>query len=287
MKTVGLIVNTAKPQTAAILPRLAGEAARLGIQLVTSQSLESAPATIRKMDPVEFARNIEVLIALGGDGTLLHATRLVNRAELPVLGINMGRLGFLTSATEGEVEACLKALVSGNYVMSSRTMLEAEITRAGSTGHQHLRALNDIVVGWGQSTRIVTLDVAINDELVTSYRCDAIIVSTPTGSTGHSLSAGGPIMHPESSSLLVNVVCPHTLSARPLVVPDSVQIRITVRQTAKKLLVSVDGTDESSVSEGDSLLVRRSAQKINLIHLPGYRYFSVLRQKLQWSGSSA
>lgn len=287
MKTIGLIVNTAKPQTAAILPRLAGEAARLGIQLVTSQTLASAPASIRKLDADAFARSIDALITLGGDGTLLHAARLVNRTGLPVLGINMGRLGFLTSATEGEVDVCLKALVSGNYATSSRAMLEAEITRAGSSGRQHLRALNDIVVGWGQSTRIVTLDVSINEELVTSYRCDGIIVSTPTGSTGHSLSAGGPIMHPESASLLINVVCPHTLSARPLVVPDSVQIKITVRQTAKNLLVSVDGNDESSVSEGDSLLIRQSPQKINLIHLPGYRYFSVLRQKLQWSGSSA
>lgn len=287
MKTIGLIVNNAKPQTAAILPRLVGEATRLGIQLVTSQDIPSAPASIRKLEPDSFTRSLDALIALGGDGTLLQAAKLVNRPDLPVLGINIGRLGFLTSATEAEVETCLKALVAGNYAASTRSMLEAEIFRASTGERQHLRALNDIVVGWGQSTRIVTLDVSINDELVTSYRCDGIIVSTPTGSTGHSLSAGGPIMHPESASLLVNVVCPHTLSARPLVVPDSVQIKITVRQTAKKLLVSVDGSDESSVSEGDSVLIRQAKQKINLVHLPGYKYFSVLRQKLQWSGSSA
>jgi len=287
MKTIGLIVNTAKPQAAGILPRLANEAARLGIQLATSQQLDAAPASIRKIEPDVFARSIEALITLGGDGTLLHAAHLISRPDLPVLGINMGRLGFLTSATEAEVETCLKALVTGNYATSTRAMIEAEITRAAGNARQHLRALNDIVVGWGQSTRIVTLDVAINEELVTSYRCDGIIVSTPTGSTGHSLSAGGPIMHPESHSILVNVVCPHTLSARPLVVPDSVTVKITVRQAAKKLLVSVDGNDESSASEGDSLVIRKSSQSIKLVHLPGYRYFSVLRQKLQWSGSSA
>jgi len=287
MKTIGLIVNTAKPQAAGILPRLANEATRLGIQLVTSQQLDAAPAIIRKVEADVFNRSIEALITLGGDGTLLHAARLVSRPELPMLGINIGRLGFLTSATEAEVEACLNALVTGNYATSTRAMIEAEISRTAGNARQHLRALNDIVVGWGQSTRMVTLDVAINDELVTSYRCDGIIVSTPTGSTGHSLSAGGPIMHPESPSLLVNVVCPHTLSARPLVVPDSVTVKITVRQAAKKLLVSVDGNDESSASEGDSLIIRKSRQSIKLIHLPGYRYFSVLRQKLQWSGSSA
>jgi NAD+ kinase len=144
-----------------------------------------------------------------------------------------------------------------------------------------------MVIGWGQSTRIVTLEVAIDDDPVASYRCDGIIVSTPTGSTGHSLSAGGPIIHPESASLVINVICPHTLSARPLVIPDRAKITIVAKQTSKQLLLSVDGQDGESMQAGDALVITSSPQKFHLVHLPGHRYFAVLREKLQWSGSGA
>lgn len=287
MKSIGVVVNTEKPRVAELLPRIAAEARTLGVKLVTCQQLEHAIAGITHVAPALFASSIEALIALGGDGTLLRVVRLIDRDALPVLGINLGRLGFLTSATEAELEASLRALVSGEYETSARTMLEAKVIRADGSADGHYTALNDMVIGWGQSTRIVALDVSINNEPVTSYRCDGIIVSTPTGSTGHSLSAGGPIIHPDSASLVMNVICPHTLSARPLVIPDDVDITIVVRQGGKELLLSIDGQDEGSLAHGDTILIRKSARRFHLVHLKGYSYFSVLRQKLQWSGSSA
>lgn len=287
MKTIGIMVNHEKPRVTDLLPRIIAEARALGVKLVTCQPVEPATAEIARVEPGIFSSSIDALIALGGDGTLLRVVRAIDRDDLPVLGINLGRLGFLTSATEAELEPSLRALVSGDYVTSARAMLDARVMKAHGAEGGRYTALNDMVIGWGQSTRIVALDVSINDELVTSYRCDGIIVSTPTGSTGHSLSAGGPIIHPDSASLVVNVICPHTLSARPLVIPDDVNITIVVRQSGKELLLSVDGQDEGSLAHGDTIMIRKSPRRFHLVHLKGYSYFSVLRQKLQWSGSSA
>ncbi|HMO51848.1 MAG TPA: NAD(+)/NADH kinase [Kiritimatiellia bacterium] len=287
IQTVGVLVNAAKPAALALLPVLAKETREAGLTLVTCHREEAHTAGITCLERDDFARAIDALITLGGDGTLLQAVSLVRKEGLPILGVNLGRLGFLTGATTAELGEGIRALVEGRYQTSVRTMLDARLYTREGLERGRARALNDMVVGWGQSTRIVTLDVAVNDEPVTSYRCDGIIVSTPTGSTGHSLSAGGPIIHPASASLVLNVVCPHTLSARPLVVPDSVRIAITVAQTGKRLLLSVDGQDADSLTDGDRLVIEKAPLAFHLVHLPGYRYFGVLREKLQWSGSSA
>lgn len=288
MKNIGVIYNPAKPMTVAILPRLTEIAKRLGLNILTCE-MKNAPALpgVACVDRGDFGGRIDALVALGGDGTLLKAVQFIREENMPVLGVNLGRLGFLTSVTESGLEEGLQALVSGSYTTSSRTMLDGVIVKKGNNEGSHVSALNDLVIGWGQSTRIVTLEVSVNGEPVAAYRCDGIIVSTPTGSTGHSLSSGGPIVHPDAASLILNVICPHTLSARPLVVPDDVEIRISVKQTSKQLLLSVDGQDGLSLAEGDVLVIRKSPVKFNLVHLPGYQYFSVLRKKLNWSGSSS
>ena len=286
MKNIGIIVNPDKPSVGAVLNRISAAAKRLGVSLRTCDAYATLLPGVECYDTDAFGNQIDALITLGGDGTLLNSVPVLGRKSIPVLGVNLGRLGFLTSVTESEVEKGIEALVAGRYTTSSRVMLDGMIIRRDGSEKKSLLALNDMVIGWGQSTRIVTLDVAMNDEPVASYRCDGIIVSTPTGSTGHSLSAGGPILHPEAAALIMNVVCPHTLSARPLVVPDTVQIRITVRQTGKQLLMSVDGQDGESLDEGDALVIRKSSERFQLVHLPGFQYFSVLRKKLQWSGSN-
>jgi NAD+ kinase len=287
MKSLGIIVNSAKPRTGDVLPRLVAAAKKHGVKLYSCQPTTSHLPGVVNVDEKDFPVHIDALIALGGDGTLLKTVRHISEKTIPVLGVNLGRMGFLTSVTEAELESGVEALVKGNYTTSDRTMLEARILDRNQKERGHARALNDMVVGWGQSTRIVTLDVNINDEPVTSYRCDGVIVSTPTGSTGHSLSAGGPILHPEAKALILNVICPHTLSARPLVVPDDARISIIVKQTGKQLLLSIDGQDGESLSDGDALVIKKSRDIFRLVHLPGYQYFSVLRKKLQWSGSSA
>ncbi|HMO03617.1 MAG TPA: NAD(+)/NADH kinase [Kiritimatiellia bacterium] len=287
MKTIGLIVHTTKSVSADALRRLTETARRLNVDLCTCPPYGDHLTGIRCVETAACTQAMDALVALGGDGTLLRAVGLIAGRDIPVLGVNLGRLGFLTSVTESELEHGLEALVAGTYTTSARTMLDGTIVNRKGASVDVLRALNDVVVGWGQSTRIVTLDVAINQEPVASYRCDGIIVSTPTGSTGHSLSSGGPILHPDAPALLLNVICPHTLSARPVVVPDNAEIRITVKQTSKQLLLSVDGQDGRTLSEGDALVIRKATERFNLVHLPGYQYFAVLRKKLHWSGSSS
>jgi NAD+ kinase len=191
----------------------------------------------------------------------------------------------MTSVPQEGLEHALEVLARGDYKISERSVAECEVFD-GQTLLGNYRALNDVVIGWGASSRVITLSLAIDGEQVTSYLCDGLIVSTPTGSTGHSLSAGGPILQPETRAFVVSLVCPHALSHRPLVVPDASVLEVTVSGSPKELLLSVDGQEEKPVVEGNRLVVRRSPTPVRFIHPPGYSYFSVLRQKLGWRGSS-
>lgn len=284
IKRLGVVANCAKGEAPTALARVQQAAIRFGLDLLacdeTAQWLKA-----RMTSPAAFRKQADAVVALGGDGTLLHAARLMGNADIPILGVNLGALGFLTSVAEADLERALEYLANGDYTLSARTTLVCE-ARRGRKRVGAFKALNDVVLGWGRSSRIITLDVDLGEERVASYRCDGLIVATPTGSTGHSLSAGGPIVHPEAKALLVSVICPHTLSARPLVLPDDARLRIVVRAAAKPLLLSVDGQEELAVRQGDELLIQRGPKPVRLIHVPGYSYFSVLRQKLHWRGSS-
>ncbi len=285
MKTIGVVANLEKEMCVDALARVAAAAASLGLRLAAEAATAEHLPGAKTITAKRFARGLDAVLALGGDGTLLHAARLVRPSETPILGINVGNLGFLTSAPVGQLEEGIALLAKGRYRLSKRTVAEARVTR-GQRVLGHFCALNDLVLGWGRSSRISTIEVEMDGEGITSYRCDGLIVSTPTGSTGHSLSAGGPILHPEARVLLLNVICPHTLSARPIVLPDRCELGITLTSAAKPLLLSVDGQDKCELEQGDRLEVKRCPRHVCLVNLPGYRYFGVLRQKLQWSGSS-
>jgi NAD+ kinase len=211
--------------------------------------------------------------------------RALNGADKPVLGVNLGSLGFLTSVTEEELDRALDVLQKGSFTTSVRSIADCRLIR-GSKELGRYRALNDAVIGWGTSSRVNTLALDVDEEQVASYACDGLIVSTPTGSTGHSLSAGGPILTPDSPCFVVSPICPHTLSNRPLVVSDQRTITVHVAKALGRLVLSVDGQEELAIEQGDRLEVRRSPQSVRFVHLPGYSYFSVLRQKLLWRGSS-
>ena len=223
--------------------------------------------------------------ALGGDGTMLRVARAVGVRNTPIMGLNIGSLGFLTSVAEDELAQAFQCLAADRFTMSSRTMALCVVEREGRELFRD-DALNDVVVGRRKSSRIITLDVAIDNRPVTSYTCDGLIISTPTGSTGHSLSAGGPIMLPETPVFVLSLVCPHTLSSRPVVVPDQRDIEVIARESAVELMLTVDGQVEQPLASGDLIRVRKSGRCARCIHLPGYSYFSVLRQKLHWSGSN-
>ncbi len=285
MKRIGVIANCSKPEARDVLDRLARKASALGMRLIAAGDTARRLPAARRVPESSLRRRIDALIALGGDGTLLHAAHVLKHTNIPILGVNLGALGFLTSITASELEGALERLAEGAYSLSTRSTISCAVSR-GRARLGLFAALNDVVLGWGRSSRIITIDADLGGDRIASYRCDGLVISTPTGSTGHSLSAGGPIIHPEAAVLLLNVICPHTLSARPLVLPDSANLTLTVRAAARPLLLSVDGQEELAIRQGDRLAVRRDPRGVQFIHLPDYSYFSVLRQKLQWRGSS-
>jgi len=285
MKTLGVIVNSPKPRAAEVTALIVQFAARHGLRLLadegTARLVRSCPSC--PMDSM--LDQADALMVVGGDGTMLRAVRALNGRDKPVIGVNIGGLGFLTSVAEEDLERALRCLAADDYVVSVRSLAECLVEREGRETARDW-ALNDVVITRGPSARIVTLDVCVGEEKVTSYVCDGLIVSTPTGSTGHSLSAGGPILTPQTPAFVMSLICPHTLSSRPLVLPDHVEIVITAPKTTEPLVLSVDGRAGQTVDSADRVRVRRSGRSVRFIHLPGYSYFAVLRQKLHWSGSS-
>ncbi len=287
MKRIGIIANKQKAHAQAVLQRLADKAEEKQLQILTTADAASLLPGAEQVAPEALAQSADVVLALGGDGTMLNAVRLIDGADTPVLGVNLGSLGFMTSVTEDELEHAIDVLVAGDYSISERSLLACAVHRDGSA-MAHFLALNDIVVGWGRSSRALTLGLSIDEEEVAQYLCDGLIVATPTGSTGHSLSSGGPIIHPLAPVFNINVICPHTLSARPLVLPDQCAIAVQVSDIPdnKRPLLSADGQGELELAIGDIVHIRRHTGYARFIHLPEYRYFGVLRQKLHWRGSA-
>lgn len=286
MKTLGVIANTAKPQAAAVLKRLSDLAASLGLSLLAAEETAPLLPGARKLSSSAGFRDAEAVIVLGGDGTMLGAVRSLHGLDRPLLGVNIGSLGFMTSVSEQDLERALCCLSDETYITSERCVAECHIQFADGTTEHH-RALNDVVVNGGTSARVVRLEVCVGESLLTTYVCDGMIVSTPTGSTGHSLSAGGPILAPDTSAFVISVICPHTLSSRPLVVPDQSKIQIRAVGLSTGLFLSVDGQVGRPLQCGDSVEVHRGEQNVRFLHLPDYDYFQVLRQKLGWSGSAS
>ncbi|MBM4147487.1 MAG: NAD(+)/NADH kinase [Lentisphaerae bacterium] len=286
MNRIGVTANTAKPRAAEVLRRLACAARVRGIELFALEGTARLTDGITALAPDDFYDRVEALLALGGDGTMLRAVRELGGRDLPVMGLNLGSLGFLTSVQENDMERALDALARGDYRLGTRRMVDCRVVR-GALEQGRFHALNDVVIANGDSARVITLGVDVDGERVTEYVCDGLIVSTPTGSTGHSLSAGGPIVSPESCVFVLSLICPHTLSSRPIVIPDSCEVSVEVSESDAGVHMMVDGQVGQDLQPNDRVSIRASERSVRFVHLPGYRYFAVLRHKLHWAGSVA
>jgi NAD+ kinase len=286
IRTLGVTVNENKQAAAEVCERLERAVRDLGLALVVREDERAPIPSARRVPPEDLAASIDAMLALGGDGTLLQAVRLLGDNPPPLMGVNLGSLGFLTSVSEDRLEEALRALRDGDMEESRRTMAQCEVHRGGVV-HGPRRALNDVVIGWGTDSRVATIGITIDGRDVGETVCDGVILSTPTGSTGHSLSAGGPIVVPDLPVFLLNVICPHTLSHRPMVIADDVTVDLTVRGASKELLLAVDGQDVARLGEGDFITVHRAARGITLLNPRGHCHFRLVRQKLHWRGSSA
>jgi len=223
----------------------------------------------------------DLAIVIGGDGTMLAAARDLVRHHVPLVGINQGRLGFMTDIGLNDMQSGIGAILDGKYAIEERSLLEAEITRAGKSMLRTI-ALNEAVIGKGSQGRLIEFELRVDDEFVYRLRADGIIVATPTGSTAYALSAQGPILHPAVPALTLVPLNPHTLSARPVSVSDRCLIEIVMVHSIDAR-AHFDGLALHDMAEGDRLILKRSADAVRFVHPPGYHYFATLREKLGWS----
>ncbi|MBN1626360.1 MAG: NAD(+)/NADH kinase [Deltaproteobacteria bacterium] len=227
---------------------------------------------------------IKCLIVLGGDGTMLGAARKLGRDGIPILGVNLGGLGFLTSIPIKRLYPCLEMMLNDSLEIEQRLMLETKVFRGG-TEVCRFPTLNDVVINKGALARIIDLDVYINNEFLTTFRADGLIISTPTGSTGYNLSAGGPILYPTISNMILTPICPFTLTNRPLILPDTVAITIMMeKESEEKVSLTFDGQVGFELLHGDRIIIGKSESRIKLFKSPDQSYFEILRTKMMWGG---
>lgn len=253
--------------------------------IVSSKYTKSLKAEVMKKfrlktyEPGESLKDLDVFLSLGGDGTLLESVTHIGRAEVPILGINTGRLGFLATISRDETEGAIEKMFEKAYTLDKRALLQLDSDQDLFNGLNF--ALNDFTVVKKDTSSMITVHTFIDGEFLNSYWADGIIVATPTGSTGYSLSCGGPLVFPRSGNFVITPVSPHNLTVRPIVVSDDSEISFRVEGRSKKFLVSLDSRI-ATVNETVKLKVLKANFKVNLIQLEGYHYFKTLRQKLNW-----
>ncbi len=285
-KTIALIGRYQSPEVADAVLRLANHLRDRGLKVLIEQGTASATgltAGYAVASYEDIGVNADLAIVLGGDGTLLNSACRLAEYEVPLAGVNQGRLGFLTDISRDEALTKVDEILAGNYTEESRVLLDAEVIRAGKRVFQTV-ALNDVVVNKGELGRMIEFDLRIDGEFVYTLRSDGMIISTPTGSTAYALSANGPILHPNVAGIALVPMCPHTLTARPITLPDHCRIEIVLLPPHDSR-VHFDGQTRYDTRAGDTVRIARAPHQVKLLHPPGYSYFAMLREKLQWSST--
>jgi NAD+ kinase len=296
MKRIGIIAKKNKPEAVSIARSLVEWLQpkkievyieeEMGRLLFTSgpslrAGLPLSDAYINSVERSDIPDHVEMVIVLGGDGTLLSVARLVGVHEVPILGVNLGGLGFLTEITLEELYRVLERVIQGDFITDERVVLNAAVIRRGERMAEFI-VLNDAVINKGALARIIDLETTINEEYLTTFKSDGLIISTPTGSTAYNLSAGGPIVYPSLHCIVITPICSHTLTNRPIVIPDDVEIRAILKTKQQEVILTLDGQQGFSLEFEDVVEVRKAEGRILLIKSPYRHYFEVLREKLKW-----
>lgn len=281
MASVGICAKTTSRRAVEAATTTGRSLLARGIGVVLDE--DTAPALklegVRVVTRRELAPAVDVLITFGGDGTLLSAARHAP-SHVPVIGVNMGTLGFLTDIGPNEYEKVLDDVLSGKYRAEARSTLEVRVE--GSNGHLKYRVLNDAVLNKGALARIINFSVTVGGQLLSTFHADGLIVSTPTGSTAYNLSAGGPIVHPTMRAVVITPICPHTLTNRPIVLPDNKPIELTIASPDRKIFLTLDGQEGIPLSGNERIVIRRSRSSVKMVLSPSKAYFAILRSKLKW-----
>ena len=276
---IGILANPHKPESIPAVKALREALQARGVSSVLDEETAALAGESGGIRADRFAQHVDVAVVIGGDGTMLNAVSRLGVFDAPVAGINIGRLGFLTTCTDNEICEFADAVASQNYSISVRTMLEAIVHRPGG------EALNEITLARGETGRLVSLVAKVNGELLNAYRADGLIVATPTGSTAYSLSAGGPLVSPPAGVFLMTPICPHSLSQRSLVLADSCVVELSSDDAETgPMIFTVDGRESMPIEAGDRIEVKKSAQSFQLLRLEGRSFYEALRQKLGWQG---
>jgi NAD+ kinase len=284
-KTIGLIAHTGKAGVAELTRTLAADLERAGLKVL----LETETAALAGMPAgrasAELGREAELLVVLGGDGTILHLVGQLGDNIKPVFGINVGALGFLTCANSSASAEAVECIAKGEMVFSERTLLDVTVKMPDTTASS-MTGLNDVVLSRGEVSRLVRLKASVNGEVLTEFNADGLIVATPTGSTAYSLSAGGPILAPQSGAFVITPICPHVLTNRSIIVDEDAVIEVEVTEREYPVFLTVDGREPLRIETGTTVRIKKSARSLPLASLPGVSFFGVVRQKLKWSGSN-
>lgn len=291
IKSVGVVVKPNHAEAFATACELAAWLKERGIATVGEPMSQSEKFTERIEDDAvcgiitnesrRLGENVDLLVVLGGDGTMIATARLVGDRDIPVLGINYGSLGYLTDFRIEEMFAALEQILAGNYQLDRRVALRVEHLR-GKEVLSSNRVLNDVVINKAALARIIEIEARLDKLFVNSFRADGLIVATPTGSTAYNLSAGGPIVFPSMNALVVTPICPFTLSNRPIVVPDDATIELQLKTENEEVALTLDGQVGFQLQAGDIVKIRKSKTSFNLVQPPNRNYFDVLRDKLKW-----
>ena len=294
LKTVALIGRQESPEVSDSITTLAAffEAQGVRVLVETETAIQAEQllgrAALDRAECADFSQigaKSDLVVVVGGDGTMLHAARQLARYDRPLVGINQGRLGFMTDIARSDMLDAMAQLLDGRFTQEERLLLDTEVVFGGASASwqpQANLAFNDVVIDKGAIGRMIEFELRVDDEFIYSARADGLIICTPTGSTAYALSANGPILHPKLGGIALVPLCPHALSNRPITLPDTARIEVRLVQGANAR-AHFDGQETVDLMPGDSVRLQRSPHRVRLLHPPGYSYFAMLRQKLHWS----
>ena len=282
-KTIGLIAHTGKPGVAELVNAVAEELGRYSMSVLLEKETAAIAGRRSDLTIAQLGAKADLLVVLGGDGTILNVAGQLGETIKPIFGINVGSLGFLTCSSSPAYREAVEGIAKGKITFSDRTLLEVTIK---DSQQRPMIGLNDAVFSRGELSRLIRLRARVNGEALTEFNADGLIVATPTGSTAYSLSAGGPILAPESGVLVITPICPHVLTNRSLIVADSSLIEIEASDRDYAVYLSVDGREPLRLEMGAVVAIRKAKTNLQLAAMPDMSFFSVVRQKLKWSGSN-
>ena len=282
-KTIGLIAHTGKRGVGELIKSLSADFARSKIAILLEKETAAVSGASSDLTIAQLGAKADLLVVVGGDGTILNVTGQLGETMPPIFGINVGSLGFLTTSSSQASREAVETIATGKMTFSNRALLEVAVR---GSEEKPMIALNDAVFSRGELSRLIRLRTGVNGETLTEFNADGLIVATPTGSTAYSLSAGGPILEPESGVFVITPICPHVLTNRSIIVSENSTIEVEASEPDYPVYLTVDGRDPLRLAKGTVVQIRKAKKTLKLAAMPGMTFFSVVRQKLKWSGSN-